>query len=57
MNQTKDYVDKAVVSLKKAREHHRCTRKWLCWLIIIGILVLIGVILGIAIPLAIAAKK
>jgi t-SNARE complex subunit (syntaxin) len=50
VNQTKDYVEKATKNLQKAREHHRCTRKWMIWTIVIGIIL---VVVTLAIVLAV----
>lgn len=53
VNQTKDYVEKAVSHLHKAREHHRCTRKWLIWTIVVSVIV---VAVTLAITLSIVLK-
>lgn len=49
VNQAKDYVEKGEKQLVKAKEHHKCTKKCMCYLIIIAVVVL-GVVLAIVIP-------
>lgn len=56
VNQTKDYVDKATVHMKKAVEHHKCTRKWLCWTIVAGIIIVIILVLALVLGITLAKK-
>ena len=53
VNQTKDYIEKATVHLKKAKEHHKCTRKCLCIIIIIVVVILVIIL----VPVIIYLKK
>lgn len=39
--QTKDYVEKAEKNLKKAKEHHKCARKWMWWIILAAVVILV----------------
>lgn len=49
VNQTKDYVEKAVEHLQKAKEHHKCAKKYMCFLIIAGLIVLIAILVPVII--------
>ena len=45
VSESKNYVEKAEVKLKKAKEHHKCSKKCMCIMIIVSLVVLIIIII------------
>ena len=43
---TKDYVEKGEKKLKQAKEHHKCSKKCMCFIIVAGLVLLVVVVVA-----------